>query len=364
MAIDPLDWAGDRMLLLGPSFTPQPQPNGPTLVDFFDSSTEEGLGSPWQPIAGTWQTSEAEAQQRDVGNPAEARMPLAMANFTCEVSLRTSEAPSHENRSSFGVSIKHGDADLLRVAIVPGASRVLITTSHSPDSLDFVLPETFAPQAFHLLRIAVDGSLVHVALDDVLLRWQGQIKTTPTAVALQTDNMTAAFAGFAITQGWEELFLDDQLGERGWRGSGWRIGDGIVTNAEEATPLMKDAPSEPYEMIVNARIDQAVPNGLLGIVPAVDLNGHALHIIVKRADQGWVLDNDVPNMERHLLPASCDLSLFQQFRFRIHNRQLRISWENHEICVIESVTGSPEVGVFAKHATVALDMISVTSCPV
>jgi GH43 family beta-xylosidase len=364
MAIDPLDWAGDRMLLLGPSFTPQPQPNGPTVVDFFDSSTEQGLRSPWQPIAGTWQTGAGEAQQRDVENPAEARMPLAMANFACEVSLRTSEAPSHENRSSFGVSIKHGDADLLRVAIVPGAGRVLITTSHSPDSLDFVLPETFAPQAFHLLRIEVDGALVHVALDDVLLRWQGQIKTTPTAVALQTDNMAAAFAGFAITQGWEELFLDDQLGERGWRGSGWRIGDGIVTNAEEATPLMKGAPSEPYELVVNARIDQAVPNGLLGIVPAADRNGHALHISIKRADQGWALDTDVPNLERHLLPASCDLSQFQQFRFLLHNRQLRISWENHEICVIEGVTGSPEVGVFAKHTTVALDMIRVTSCAV
>jgi hypothetical protein len=291
-------------------------------------------------------------------------MPLAMASFACEVSLRTSEAPTHENRSSFGMSIKHGDADLLRVAIVPAAGRVLITTSHSPDSLDFVLPESFAPQVFHLLRIEVDGSLVHVALDDVLLRWQGQIKKMPTAVALQTDNMAAAFAGFAITQGWEELFLDDQLGERGWRGSGWRMGDRIVTNAEEATPLMKDVPSGPYELIVNARIDQAAPNGLLGIVPAADRNGHALHIIIKRADQGWVLDNDVPNLERHLLPASCDLSQFQQFRFLLHNRQLRISWENHEICVVEGVTGSPEVGVFAKHTTVALDMIRVTSCAV
>ena len=50
--------------------------------------------------------------------------------------------------------------------------------------------------------------------------------------------------------------------------------------------------------------------------------------------------------------------------FRLHNGQLRISWENHEICVIEGVTGSPEVGVFAKHTTVALDMIRVTSCAV
>jgi hypothetical protein len=67
-------------------------------------------------------------------------------------------------------------------------------------------------------------------------------------------------------------------------------------------------------------------------------------------------------MERHLLSSSCDLSQFQQFRFQLHKGQLRVSWENHEICVIEGIAGSPELGVFAKHATIALDMVRVTSC--
>jgi GH43 family beta-xylosidase len=364
MAIDPLDWAGDRMLLLGPSFTPQPQPNAPTLVDFFDTSTEEGLGSPWQLIAGAWQASAGQAQQRAVETSAEARMPLAMASFVCEVSLSTFEAIWPKSRSSFGVSIKHGDADLLHVAIVPGAGRVLITTSHSSHSYDVVLPETFVYQAFHLLRIEVDYSLVQIRLDDVLLHWQGQIETTPTAVALQTDNMAAAFAGFAITQGWEELFLDRQLGERGWRGSGWHVGEGIITNTEEATPLMKEAPSEPYELTVNARIDQAALDGRLGIVAAADSNGQALRITIERAGDGWSLGSaHVPAMERYLLPSSCDLSQFQQFRFRLHNGQLRISWENHEICLIEGFIASSAVGVFAEQTTVAFDMVRVTSCP-
>jgi GH43 family beta-xylosidase len=361
MAIDPLDWAGDRMLLLGPSYTPQPQPNGPTLVDFFD--TAEGLASPWQAIAGTWQAGAGAAQQRDAGTPAEARMPLAMAHFTCEVSLRASEAPALEHRSSFGVSIKHGDVDLLRVAIRPGAGRVVISASHSPDHHDFALPQAFTPRAFHLLRIELDGSLVHVVLDDVRLRWHGHIEGTPTAIALQTDNMAAAFAGFAVTQGWEELFLDDKLGERGWRGSGWRIGDGVVTNIEGATPLMKDAPADPYELVVNVRIDEAATDGILGIIPAADRKGQALRVTISRAGESWALDSvDLPNLERHLLPLACDLSQFRQFRFRLHNGQLRISCENHQICVIEEVTGAPAVGVFAKQATVALDMVRATSC--
>jgi GH43 family beta-xylosidase len=363
MAIDPLDWAGDRILLLGPSFTPQPQPNRPTLVDFFDSSTPEGLGSPWQPIAGTWQVGAGQLQQHDLGCFAEARMPLAMASFVCEVSLHASEAVWPESSSSFGVSIKHGDTDLLRVAIIPGAGRVLITSLHSADSHDFALPATFAAQAFHLLRVEVDGSLMRVALDDVLLRWQGQIETMPTAVALQTENMAAAFAGFGVTHSWEELFLDDQLGQRGWRGSGWHIGDGVAANGAEATPLMKHAPAEPYELVINARIDQVAADGLLGIIPAAGQNGHALRFAIKRAGQDWALSSaDLPDLERQLLPAACDLSQFQQFRFRLCNGELRISWENHEIWVIEGVRGEPAVGVFATHATVVLDMVRVTAC--
>jgi GH43 family beta-xylosidase len=362
MAIDPLDWAGDRMLLLGPSFTPQPQPNAPTLVDFFDAHTGEGLGSPWQTVTGIWRAGAGELLQRDTATPAEARMPLGMASFVCEVSLRSSEAPTPENRSSFGVSIKHGDIDLLRVAIVPGAGRLLIASSHSPDRHDFELPENFAAQAFHLLRLEVDASRVNVALDDVLLRWQGRLDMAPTALALQTDNMAAAFAGFTVTQGWEELFLDDQLGERGWRGSGWGIGDGIATNGAAATPLMKETPPQPYELVVNARIDQAAPDGLFGVIPAVDGDGQPLLVAIKRAGQGWALDvAGVPNMELHLLPA-CDLAQFQQFRFRVDSGQLRISWEQHEISVIEGVTSPVEVGVFANQATTALDMIRLTSC--
>jgi GH43 family beta-xylosidase len=37
MAIDPLDWAGERMLILGPTTTPQPIPNPPTLSDLLDA---------------------------------------------------------------------------------------------------------------------------------------------------------------------------------------------------------------------------------------------------------------------------------------------------------------------------------------
>jgi hypothetical protein len=125
-----------------------------------------------------------------------------------------------------------------------------------------------------------------------------------------------------------------------------------------ATPLIKGAPAGPYELVVNARIDHAGSDGFLGIVPAAQQDGQALRVAIERTDQGWALHTP---MEQHTLPVSCDLSQFQQFRFRLHNGQLRIAWENHEVCIIEGATGSSAVGVDATHTTVALDMIRVTS---
>jgi GH43 family beta-xylosidase len=44
LAIDPLDWAGERMLVLGPTITPQPAPNPPTISDLLDTPALLGPG--------------------------------------------------------------------------------------------------------------------------------------------------------------------------------------------------------------------------------------------------------------------------------------------------------------------------------
>ncbi|MBK8129198.1 MAG: hypothetical protein IPK53_09865 [bacterium] len=51
LAIDPLDFAGERMLILGPSHTPQPVPLPPTFADFFDG---ELLKEKWR-VSGYWE---------------------------------------------------------------------------------------------------------------------------------------------------------------------------------------------------------------------------------------------------------------------------------------------------------------------
>ncbi|MGH9903139.1 MAG: glycoside hydrolase family 43 protein, partial [Pyrinomonadaceae bacterium] len=70
LAIDPLDWSGERMLVVGPTTTPQPAPIIPTFADFFDGEREgdfADLGDGWECRGGRWSVRNGEAVQEDAG---------------------------------------------------------------------------------------------------------------------------------------------------------------------------------------------------------------------------------------------------------------------------------------------------------
>ncbi|HMQ30241.1 MAG TPA: glycoside hydrolase family 43 protein [Chloroflexaceae bacterium] len=58
MAIDPLDWAGERLFLLGPSTTRRPLAL-PTFADFFDGAGR--LGPAWATAGGAWTVADGAA---------------------------------------------------------------------------------------------------------------------------------------------------------------------------------------------------------------------------------------------------------------------------------------------------------------
>jgi hypothetical protein len=53
LAIDPLDWAGERMLVLGPTTAPRPAPNAPTISDLLDAPAAVAAGEEIRHEAGT-----------------------------------------------------------------------------------------------------------------------------------------------------------------------------------------------------------------------------------------------------------------------------------------------------------------------
>jgi hypothetical protein len=149
LAIDPLDWAGERMLVLGPSTTPQPAPIPPTVSD---------LGP------------------RLLGPGEELRYEAGTTSFLVEVSARG---------SGFAIVLEDGGGPLMRLG---SASR--------------------SETAVHLLRVEVDGLRGSFLLDGYLL-WQGNLERPADRIALVAGRDPAEFSGLALTAGWEDLFLEE-----------------------------------------------------------------------------------------------------------------------------------------------------------
>ncbi|HSG38112.1 MAG TPA: family 43 glycosylhydrolase, partial [Thermoanaerobaculia bacterium] len=149
MAIDPLDWAGERMLVLGPTTTPRPAPNPPTGSD---------------------------PGPRLLGPGEELRYEAGTTSFLVEVSARG---------SGFAVVLEDGGGPLMRLG---SASR--------------------SESAVHLLRVEVDGLRGSFLLDGYLL-WQGNLERPADRIALVAGRDPAEFSGLALTAGWEDLFLEE-----------------------------------------------------------------------------------------------------------------------------------------------------------
>jgi GH43 family beta-xylosidase len=199
LAIDPLDWAGERMLVLGPTTTPQPGPNPPTMADL--------LAAP------------AALQPRQ-----EIRYETGAPSFLVEVSARG------------GAGIVLWDED----------GRSLLRLQPEP------------AEAFRLLRLEVDGRRVSLSRDEGVPLWRGTLDGNAAALSLIAEEAPAEFSAFALTPGWESLFEDGDPDALGWEvldGGAWRVEKGGL-RGEGTSWIAKGPALGSYLAVVNARLDQ------------------------------------------------------------------------------------------------------------
>jgi GH43 family beta-xylosidase len=115
LAIDRLDWVGERMTVLGASTTPQFTPLTPTFAGFGEAASEN-LGEDWKCEGGRWSASEGEARQETTEGEATARCATDSSSFVMEVSLRALEAGE---TGAFGVALEGEAGRVLRFLIAP-----------------------------------------------------------------------------------------------------------------------------------------------------------------------------------------------------------------------------------------------------
>lgn len=398
LAIDRLDWVGERMTVLGATTTPQPAPQLPTFAGF-SGEHENGLGEGWTcaTAAGArWSVGAGEARQESAheGASASARCNARASSFICEVSLRAldvdapgGQAASGQTGGAFGVALVRGDESALRFLLEPGAGEVRVdwlAEDGARAERRFALPADFAPRAFHSLRVVVDNSWATIFLDERVVRWQGTLNVAPDSAALvTTEGARAAFRGFELTHGWEELFTQPErtLAARGWQHNleGWRLEDDLLRfddpEGRNGVINRRGLLLESSELVVNVRLEREGlrDTGCYGFYPAYSGGGatadeHDPLITVERAggaEGRWALVirslKDASQVEARPLPESFDPFVMQQFRFRKQGGRLAIHWEATPLGEIDTTTEATAIGLYAHRARVAYDMVRLTA---
>ncbi|MFL6236458.1 MAG: glycoside hydrolase family 43 protein [Thermoanaerobaculia bacterium] len=194
MAIDPLDWAGERMLVLGPTTAPQPGPLQPAVSDLLDAPAVLEPGD-------------------------EIWYGAAAPSFLAEVSARGGAV----------VAVRGAGAELARVTLRP---------------------------EFQLLRVEVDGLRVSLFHEGTAPFWRGRMAARAAGLALCATGEPAEFSGFSLTLGWEDLFEEDGdpagLGWEVLEGS-WTIRNRRLTG--EAGAIAKGPLLGSCLAVINARLE-------------------------------------------------------------------------------------------------------------
>ena len=266
MAIDPLDWAGERMIVLGPTTTPQPGPVLPTITDLLDAPAVLRPG---------------EEIRYETGAPC----------FLVEVTVE-------------------GEGLAVVLHDVQGGSR----------RLPAVPPG--------LLRFEEDG-------------------TDITAISFVAEGGTVELSGFALTAGWEDLFLE----ERGWEGDGWRVEEGRLCHSGAGPSWIAKGPAlGSWLAVANTRLDGEGWYGL-GLDPGP-------RFVLARRGPDWSLGT---REQIFPLPAAFDPTIDQQFRLKKTGDRLEIAWEGTVLGTVPVPPGPARLIVGAVGRSASFEAVRLTA---
>jgi GH43 family beta-xylosidase len=386
MAIDRLEWIGDRMAVLGPSTAPQPAPISPTQVYFREPvhSQNCSLDPGWTCLGGEWSVQDGAAVQSIPypGRLSEARLTLPAASFLLEANLRA--LPSdHRAPGAYGILLDHEPGELFSLVLVPRtgtgtATGVVVTgwgEQRRDDAID--LPQDFSIHAFHHVRLEVNALQASLAIDSLPL-WRGRLAGDPARAVLFTRGMAAAFAALELTTGWEDLFTQPEASPAslGWQipenGGDWLIHDRQLWHANPAgreSWIIKGELLEAYEYVVNARLSMAESSGgVYGFYPvleaALETQPPGPLLTVEPGSNGWVLAHHAAaGRQAFPLPSPFNPYIDQQFRFRKQAGQLTLQWLDYHLGEVQVSTHPTRIGLYAHRSVAAFSMVRVTAIP-
>jgi arabinan endo-1,5-alpha-L-arabinosidase len=367
LAIDRLEWIGERLAVLGPTDEPTPAP-ATARVRGFTAPAE--LGAPgafdprWSFTRGSWSLGDSVAAQEAVDEVAEAVLEVGSSAFAVETSFRwQDDAPS---QGAVGIELLAADAVVL-VATVERTNRCAAFRWGDGDRVaELALPDDFVYDAFHHLRVEVDGVRASATLDGRALGPGVALASAPSRVALLAAGVPAEFAGFSVARGWQDEFArDGSAADYGWRGDdGAFVAAGGELRTREPAPrdggvsVAKPVDVAAYELVVNVR--RASGDGSYEIAPALEGAGDGPVFTVERDGAGWTLASRGASFA---LGAAFDPAHYQQFRFRKRGGSIDVFHEAMRLGAVGVPRDAARVGLGARGADVRFDLVRVTDLP-
>jgi GH43 family beta-xylosidase len=346
LAIDRMDFAGDRIYINGATDRPQPAPFEPAI---------KGFATGWE-ARGQWDISPLDAVSSDTGENELVCLDPG-TSFLFEVSVRTSANAA----GKWGFYLSDENGKTFELSVSPLRREAIVSWSGNTEALP--LASDFDPGVFHLLRVVADGRFIRFSLDESP-QFERMLERASTRLALMAENARTTFSGFALTKGFEDLF--DRPGpaeDHGWkriRGDGsFRMeGKELVVKSAGEIAIIKGGKHKNYEFAVNIRTAEVLDEQEgFGLILLGEDNRILQRYIVRRSNHSFYLD---AGDSKITLPDGFDPAKYHQFRFLKINERIILQMEDKELLeTTETDTGS-RVAIFCENAVVALDMVRLT----
>ena len=344
MAIDRMDFAGDRIFVVGATDTPQPAPLQPPVADLWNAVQRYG----------DWLLVDGEIRSRDGAN-CELRLEKPPESFLCEFAVRFTDQPKTDGTFALSFGSGRGNLDVTLHPVtnvarlsVPDDSPGLPSIFKVPDEVDWT--------AWHDVRLEVDAHRLRLDFNGTALAVKTSLANGLSDFTIGVEHLSIAISSFRLTEGFEELFVDEfPLEENGWIASGdgsHQIRGGeVLIQSDARYALTKGGTLESLEFAANFR---HVDKGSFGLMLGVA--GRELPIELD-PDQRVIRMAETSTVD---LPDDVELSTFHQLRVLKIRDQVLCYFDDVLLGDLTVDNAAASASVFCRCGKVAVEMIRLT----
>jgi GH43 family beta-xylosidase len=294
LAIDRMDFAGDRIFVAGPTTTAQPIPFRPVEIEL-------------EKISGTgWLIGNGELIST-VASRCEFIIGLTSDSFLFECTFRFLDTIE---QGCFAVVMGQ-----TRLEVSPAEKKAVIGTADRGVS-EIALAPDFDPSAFHLLRIEAGGDRCRVMIDDIGQMAEMRSDHAAGELLLVAEGLKVGISAIEITPGFEELFESNDIPAAFRLEGNGEISDGrLVIAAPDGSADARavfPVPFDEFELAINLSSDDTTILGSYGL-ELLGVNSSSAHLTASPEKMAINFEADGQTLSIDL-PDTFVGNEFRQFR--------------------------------------------------